>query len=1197
MTASERIERYLGGFRDRLIRLSTWRGAAAMAVAALGITLLTVTLAIRSGFPADLMLIARLVLLGSLLALFVICIRRPRSRLEADASNDVETRAPAFAGRVATWTGMPAANNPMRELLAEDALRIAERNPPESAVPQKEFSLPQLLAGVSAAALLLLATAGPGNYAYGVRHLWVGWAFPGVLPPQSLAVTPGDDGIRSGGTVRVKATANGFSPGEAFVHARFGDDDWQRVSMAELESTFEFTFFSVREPLEYYVSAANVRSPTYSINVVDLPNIDQLITTYRFPEWTRREPEVRDPGGDIRTIAETQVDIEIRSPDALTPGVLIVDDTEYPLDVDGSTGKATFTVAEDGQYYLAAVVGGERIRLTDDYFISVQEDAIPSIEFARPGRDWSASSIEEVTAQIIATDDFFVESLELRYSVNGGDWQSVELPGGQQEVDQSHVFFLESLLAEQDPPGTLVPGDLISYYALARDRNSSARTDIFFVDVQPFDRRYSQSQMSGGGGQGGGQQQDEISRRQREIIVSTWNLIREAQENRRNDDSYVPNNAALLSRLQGTLKEQAETLAERTRARQLAASDEKIAEFVDNLDKAAAAMLPASARLADIELEEAILPEQEALQHLLRAEAVFTDISVSMQANNRGGGGGGRAGRDLTDMFELEMDLEKNQYETGSQATPEAPEEQLDEIGDELEELARRQEQLANRMQREQTPTPAERWQQDMLRRDVEELRERLEQMQQAANQQQGQQQSSGQSSGGQPQSASQNGSEDSSGQGSEAQAANEQQRQAERLKRRLDSAVRAMNEAEQAMRQGTDREALQRAAAEAQRQLEGARDQASAESERLTQASLNALGERADDIFDRQADIEERLQEAIRKVLENDANDDRLDSGMSFQEEYAMAEEKRRLQADLQRLEQSVRSTARSLNETQPRASEALQAGLEQLREDEVDARIAISASYIEDGQAVYISASESAITDALRRFSDAMERAAEAADSGRGNAQNAANERGIEQTLADTQALRRQLQQLTDQVNRANQQSAQRRDGNDNPNDGNPGNANQQQAAGNEQAGGSPSGPLLTSGRDDRQRSTGVRVGDLEITRELNRGFEQVSDDVLNRFRELREAGVAEQTLDDLRRLAREVRASDFSGNEDILARESRLALNLVEQLELALTDAVQSGRESVRSNPVDLVPDEHRKPVANYYRRLGADGSDEQ
>ena len=163
----------------------------------------------------------------------------------------------------------------------------------------------------------------------------------------------------------------------------------------------------------------------------------------------------------------------------------------------------------------------------------------------------------------------------------------------------------------------------------------------------------------------------------------------------------------------------------------------------------------------------------------------------------------------------------------------------------------------------------------------------------------------------------------------------------------------------------------------------------------------------------------------------------------------------------------------------------------------------------------------------------------------------------------LADTQALRRQLQELANEANRIDPQS----------------------------------GNATNRGRDDLQRTTGIRVPDLELTRGLDRDIDNLSEDLLNMFRQLRESGVSEQNIDELRRLAAEVRASDFSGNEAVLARESRLALNLVEQLELALASASRSQTASVRSNPVDPVPDEHRKPVANYYRKLGETDTTDQ
>ena len=1178
MSSTSDFERYLNLFRLRLKQLIIARGFAALLIAALVITLISVSLAIRQGFPGDIVITSRLILLGALAAIAWWFLVLPSRRIDENGSADIELRTPEFEGRVQTWMEVDSSKNPMAELLAEDTLRIASSYPPEKQVRQKEFTFALGAAGVAAAALLFFALAGPGNYAYGVRHLWFGWAFPGLLPPQSIEVSPGDDGIRKGGSVNVQAVMQGFEPGQAWVHARFGDEDWQEVEMADLSEKFEFTFFSIREPLEYFVSAANIRSPTYRVNVVDLPVVENLTMTYRFPEWTGRSEETVDPGGDVRAIAETEIEIRISADRPMTPGELVVDDQPIELQVDGETATARFSVQQDGQYFVAAQVGGEQIRLTDDYFITLLEDEAPEIEFARPGRDWSASSIEEVTARISAKDDYRIESLELRYSVNGGDWQSIELPVDTDVAELDHVFFLESL-SENADADALVPGDLISYYAVAEDRENSARTDIFFIDVQPFDRRYSQSQQAGGGGgQQGGQQQDEISQRQREIIVSTWNLIREEQENRRNDPAYVSDNAALLARVQATLRDQVETLARRTEARQLTASAEEIATFVENLEKASAAMVPASERLGELELEQAILPEQEALQHLLAAEAVFTDISVSMQANNGGGGGGGQAGRDLTEMFELEMDLEKNQYETGSRASPEAPQQAMDEAVDELEELARRQEQLARGMNRNQTPTPAQRWQQEMLRRDVEELQDRLERMQQqqqsAANQsQQGQQQqgSQGQSQGQQAQSGSQSG--ESSGE--------EGSRQVNELRRRLDSAVRAMNEADEAMRNGGSPDELQRAADEAQRQLEGARDQASEEIQRAMQASLDDLADRADELYETQSAMEDQLQSSIRGVNigRNDSN--RLESGMTIDEEYKLADEKRQLQAEIQSLQQDARNTAQQIAESQPAAAEQVRNALDKIRDAEIETRIAVAAAYIEQGEAVYVAGSESAVTETLRELSEDLQRAQALGESGtNGEPGSGEGRNGLAQTLAETQQLRRELQQLAEGNMNDSPAGNPGGDPGGDPN-GDPNSPANRQGV---------RGAFVNGGRDDLQRSTGIEIGDIDGGRDFDEQADNISQDVIALFRELRSRGVSVQDIDELRRLAADIRASDFTGNPALLAEEARRALAAVEQLEMALVKTARNDSASVRASAADEIPNAHKEIVADYYRRLG-------
>lgn len=1138
MNFTEKFDRYLNLFRLRLQQLLLARAAAVLAICALVITVIAVTIAIRSGFPNGQIIMARLILLGTLAALFYWLIIRPNRNLETDAAAEIETRTPAFRGRVETYVEMRDSANPLREFLAEDTLRVAKDYPPEKQVAQKEFTLAIAVAGIAVVGLLFLALAGPGNYAYGVRHLWFGWAIPGLLPPQSIEVTPGDDGIRLGGTVNVRATMRGFTPGKAWVNARFADGEWQRVEMADAEEEFEFTFFSVRETLQYYVSTSNVRSPTYKISVVDLPVVENLALTYHFPDWTNRESEIVDPGGDVRAIFATEIEIHIKSDRTMTPGELVVDEQVIPLRIDGDTATARFKVAQDGQYFVAAKVGGEQIRLTDDYFITLLDDESPTIEFARPGRDWSASGIEEVTARIRVEDDFKLESLELHYSVNGADWQSVDLPVESQIAEVDHVFFLENMSVLSS--GTsLKPGDLVSYYAIATDRENTSRTDIFFIDIQPFDRRYSQSQQAGQPRGQQGPQQDEISRRQREIIVSTWNIIREQKENRGDDGAYVADNAALLSRVQATLKDQVVTLVQRTQARQLTASAEDIALFVENLNKAADVMIPAAERLGEIELEQALLPEQEALQHLLAAEAVFTDISISMQRNNRGGRGG-QAGRDLTEMFEMEMDLEKNQYETGSSASPNPRQQQMDEAADDLSELARRQQQLAKNLNQTRMPTPAQRWQQEMLRREVEELRERLEQMQDPAESAQAQNQ---QAQNGQE------GSTSSSGQSSRGEPA---ERQMDELRRRLDSAVRAMNDA---TREGSNPEDLRRAADEAGRQLEGARDRAIEEREQAMQAALHDLAERADELYETQSAMEEQLQEAIRGVQVGSNEFGRLDSGLTIDEEKELAKNKRRLQSRIQTLEQDARTTALQIDDQQPDAANQLRAGVEKLRELEIETRIAYAAVYIEQGEAVYVVASESAVTDALRQLREDMQRAERLAGRGGDNPAERLADNSVAESLAETQQLRRDLQRLAQ------------------------GNANS--AAPN------------ATGRDDLQQPGGQRASDIDIRRRIEGQAESLSQIIPDLFYGLRAAGTSAEDIDELRRLSADIRATEFSGNPELLEREARLALSLVEQLELALAKTERRNREGVWTNTADEIPDAHREIIADYYRRLGEAG----
>src|SRR5262249_53116951 len=144
-----------------------------------------------------------------------------------------------------------------------------------------------------------------------------------------------------------------------------------------------------------------------------------------------------------------------------------------------------------GAYHVAAIDQRQSVRLSEDYFIEARKANPPEVSIVRPGGDYRASPIEEVTVAVKARDEFGLKDLHLHYSVNGGPEKTVRLlkqPGDKQSSGSS-VLALEDY--------KLVPGDLVSVYASATDARSESRTDMTFIQVDPFEREFSQSQQAG----------------------------------------------------------------------------------------------------------------------------------------------------------------------------------------------------------------------------------------------------------------------------------------------------------------------------------------------------------------------------------------------------------------------------------------------------------------------------------------------------------------------------------------------------------------------------------------------------------------------------------------------------------------------------------------------------------------------------
>ena len=486
------------------------------------------------------------------------------------------------------------------------------------------------------------------------------------------------------------------------------------------------------------------------------------------------------------------------------------------------------------------------------------------------------------------------------------------------------------------------PGDMISFFAAAKDHRQQTRTALYFVDVRPYDRTFREAQ-GGGGGNGG--QGLEIAERQREILTATWNLINkqtDASDNIQEQSDVLHDQADVLAMLQRTLKGQVDTLTQRAQARRLDVDDE-VDEFMNELTLAAAFMEPAAQLLDTRELDAAVTPEQQALQHLLAAEASMTDVDVS-RAQNRGRG---TSGRQLSELFDLEMDPERNRYETPQNPSFEEQAEQDDADWRRLEELAARQQQLAERQSRGEQ-SQASRWEQQRLKRELEELRQRLE---------------------------------GTNGGSSEALA--NAIADLDRARQAIDRSLNEPGGDPSSTQNATD--ALLRAAQQLRENQRGNLE------ERLART-----GRQVDNLVHDQSAIMDRLERLERESLENESSPFR---------DFAMegyADRKRRMRDDLASVVRNLDEVGEALGDDA--ALRVLRTATDDLAKERIDERMSASADAFELGRPLFAIGNEGIVERALQRLASRVRQAQRLVEGG------AAQGSG-DTPLAEVRALREAL------------------------------------------------------------------------------------------------------------------------------------------------------------------------------------------
>src|SRR5215213_9190231 len=689
--------------RARRQLLLSLRGVAISAGVVAVVLLLTGWVAHRYRYNGSALIVLRIGAVLMCLATIYFALLRPLLKRISDArlARLIEERSPGTEDRLVTAVEFsneqPEAariSPAIVDRLYRDANSVSASLDVANVIRRSRL---MLYGGAALASLLVFAAVlkwGPREISEGVTQLVTPTTFAASPNAMSIKVKPGTARVPKGSDQDITATLVNFDSQQVTVFSRplGSKDDFQGQVMepAKARNDFRFSIFNIQDSMEYFVESNNVRSEVFKLNVVDLPFVKQLDLSLNFPAFTNLPTKAVEDGGDIAALKGTVATITAKlSGKVRAARIVFADGKKTEMQLQGSDFTGQLTVTGDTSYYIELVsVDGEAYRGSNEYDVSVLSDQPPVISFDKPGRDRKATNLEEVFTQARAEDDYGVVSMDLHFSVNGGAEKTVNLQNLTRESARSltgaYTFFLEEY--------NLKPGDFISYFAKARDAGSEATSDIYFIEVKPFEMEYKQSQQGGGGGgQGGDQDQNALSRRQKDLIAATHRLIREGDKytDQERRDGYE----AVAT---GQEKLRTDTLEFLDRmGRRLGDVDEgqkQVAEMAEHLRGAAKEMEAAPPPLRKEAGKDALPPEQRALQRLLAADAIFREVQVAFGNQQGGGGGGGqREQQELAGLFELELDKMKNQYETVQRAQQQQAEKQKSEAEQRLEELARRQ--------------------------------------------------------------------------------------------------------------------------------------------------------------------------------------------------------------------------------------------------------------------------------------------------------------------------------------------------------------------------------------------------------------------------------------------------------------------------------------------------------------------------
>ncbi len=869
----------------------------------------------------------------------------------------LESKFPELESRLLTaveqqpdlWTGK---YNLLQQRLLGEVSAHAKKEDWASVVPPRTLTLAWLR---ESAAVLAMLAASFALITSSLSHtdrnaVRVSPFDPSQATRTDYTVDPGDAQIERHQSLLVLARFHATPPRDVTLHWLPSGGPAQSLDMTKSldDPVFAGHLASISHDGVYRLEFDGTISPDYKVTVYDLPDLVKSSIDVIAPSYTHREPQRFENASAVTVIEGSQVRLECRVNKPLANVELqAADAPPVPLTADAAdpqTFRVQWTPERSRKWLLVLTdADGRKNRDPLEFQIDVVPNRRPELKPVFPGQDQRVSALQEIALESRASDDFGILSTGLVVDLIGKEPVTVPLTGelaGGEAHPLEHLLTLESYKLE--------PGEIVSYSFFADDHGPDGHprrtmSDLFFLEIRPFEESYRQMEGAGGAGQSNmqgasgspGQNLDKLIDLQKQIVTATWNLHRRDPDLKQPDEMEI---VRTLYESQSSAHEQFEQLAE-TLAENAPA--DRIRAIFEQMSQAIEAFTAAQSTQEAKPLNDALQAARGAFQGLVRLRP--TDHRI-MQGGQSGGGGGGGGGSSQQQLEQLELSDDQNRYESEKSArNPAEASEQKESLAflNRLKELSQRQQGLNQKLKEIEAElrtaqTEAER---EELERQLKQLRDEQQEMLQDAD-------------------ALRNKMEQS--RNSEKTA--DTRKQLEQTRKQLVDATESLKEGQlgQALSAGT------RAERDLQKMENDFRQKSSAQ----LAESLKQLRNQAKDL----AETQDKAAEELKALSE------RQDKSLRQRQEREKLAETFRSQRDkLDEALKSIRETVEAAEESEPLAAKKLYEAARQAQQQKTDQALTATSQLLQQGFLPEASQTEQIAHKGLNTLREGIEAAAD--------------------------------------------------------------------------------------------------------------------------------------------------------------------------------------------------------------------------